>query len=85
MIIPYDKHFKKIVDIIEIARNRTYRKINEELILMYKRIGKYISEQSTDTKYGDAFIQKMADFFAEKYPDLKGFNRRGLYRNETVL
>ena len=80
MIIPYDKHFKKIVDIIEIARNRTYRKINEELILMYKRIGKYISEQSTDTKYGDAFIQKMADFFAEKYPDLKGFNRRGLYR-----
>ncbi len=80
MIISYDKHFKKIVDIIEIARNRTYRKINEELILMYKRIGKYISEQSTDTKYGDAFIQKMADFFAEKYPDLKGFNRRGLYR-----
>ena len=80
MIISYDKHFKKIVDIIEIARNRTYRKINEELILMYKRIGKYISEQSTDTKYGDAFIQKMADKKEEKYPDLKGFNRRGLYR-----
>ena len=22
----------------------------------------------------------MADFFTENYPDLKGFNRRGLYR-----
>jgi len=25
-------------------------------------------------------VQKLADFFEENYPDLKGFNRRGLYR-----
>lgn len=25
-------------------------------------------------------MQKLADFFEENYPDLKGFNRRGLYR-----
>ncbi len=25
-------------------------------------------------------MQKLADFFAENFPDLKGFNRRGLYR-----
>ena len=25
-------------------------------------------------------MQKLADFFAANYPDLKGFNRRGLYR-----
>lgn len=25
-------------------------------------------------------MQKLADFFATNYPDLKGFNRRGLYR-----
>lgn len=29
---------------------------------------------------GDAFVQKLADFFSENYPELKGFNRRGLYR-----
>lgn len=27
-----------------------------------------------------SFVQKLADFFAANYPDLKGFNRRGLYR-----
>lgn len=27
-----------------------------------------------------AFVQKLADFFAMNYPELKGFNRRGLYR-----
>ncbi len=65
---------------IESAKERTYRKVNEELILMYRDVGEYISKQSERTEYGDAFVQKLADFFAENYPDLKGVNRRGLYR-----
>ncbi len=77
---PVDEQFEKIVRIIESAKERAYRKVNEELILMYRNIGKYISQQSQNAEYGDAFVQKLADFFAENYPDLKGFNRRGLYR-----
>lgn len=76
----YNEQFGKIVNIIESAKERAYRKVNEELILMYRDVGKYISKQSEKTEYGDAFVQKLADFFAENYPDLKGFNRRGLYR-----
>lgn len=76
----YNEQFKKIVDIIESAKERAYRKVNEELILMYRDVGEYISKQSIDAEYGDAFVQKLADFFAKNYPDLKGFNRRGLYR-----
>ena len=79
-LIPYGEQFEKIVDIIESAKERAYRKVNEELILMYRDIGEYISLQSENTEYGDAFVQKLADFFATNYPDLKGFNRRGLYR-----
>ena len=79
-LIPYREQFEHIVDIIELAKERAYRKVNEELILMYRDIGEYISIQSENTEYGDAFIQKLADFFADNYPDLKGFNRRGLYR-----
>lgn len=76
----YNEQFEKIVNIIESAKERAYRKVNEELILMYQDVGEYISKQSEKTEYGDAFVQKLADFFAENYPDLKGFNRRGLYR-----
>ena len=76
----YNEQFEKIVNIIESAKERAYRKVNEELILMYRDVGEYISKQSEKTEYGDAFVQKLADFFAENYPDLKGFNRRGLYR-----
>jgi len=79
-LIPYGEQFKKIVDIIESAKERAYRKVNEELILLYRDIGEYISVQSENAEYGDAFVQKLADFFATNYPELKGFNRRGLYR-----
>ncbi|WP_220282585.1 PDDEXK nuclease domain-containing protein [Bulleidia sp. zg-1013] len=29
---------------------------------------------------GSNFVENVADFFSENYPDLKGFTRRGLYR-----
>ena len=32
------------------------------------------SEQSENVEYSDAFVQKLADFFAENYPDLKGYS-----------
>ena len=40
----------------------------------------FSSAVTLNAEYGDAFVQKLADFFATNYPDLKGFNRRGLYR-----
>lgn len=79
-ITSYGEQFQKIVDMIESAKERAFRKVNEELILLYREIGEYISEQSKQAEYGDAFVQKLADFFEKNYPDLKGFNRRGLYR-----
>ena len=77
---PYNDQFQIIVNIIETAREHAYKKVNEELILMYRDIGKYISEQSNVATYGDSFVQSLADFFEKNYPDLKGFTRRGLYR-----
>lgn len=76
----YKEQFEQVIDIIESAKERAYRKVNEELILMYRDIGEYISVKSQSAEYGQAFIDKLAEFFATNYPDLKGFTRRGLYR-----
>ena len=76
-----DNHqFDDIVKIVESAKDRAYRKVNEELILMYQEVGKYISEKSKEAAYGSNFVENVANFFSENYPDLKGFTRRGLYR-----
>lgn len=76
----FSNTYSEIVTIINNARERAYRKVNEELILMYRDIGKYISEHAENATYGDSFVDGLADFFAKNYPDLKGFTRRGLYR-----
>ena len=75
-----EKSYSEIVKIIQSARERAYYKVNEELIRMYLQIGKYVSENSRDAAYGDAYVEGLAAFFAKNYPELKGFNRRGLYR-----
>ena len=40
--------FDEVVSIIETARSNAFRKVNEELILMYMNVGRFLSEQSKD-------------------------------------
>lgn len=75
-----DNTFAEIVHIIEKARDNAYRKVNEELILMYQRIGRFLSEKSKEANYGDGYIDSLSDYIQHQFPGIKGFNRRGLYR-----
>ena len=74
-----DNTFAQIATIIQEAHDNAYRKINEELILMYQRVGKFLSEKSKDANYGDRYIDSLADYIQRRFPGIKGFNRRGLY------
>jgi len=76
-IIPYAD---KIVDMIEQARQNALRSVNAELIKLYWNVGKYLSEESAKSSWGDAFIEETANYIKENCPGIKGFNRRGLYR-----
>ena len=75
-----DNTFAEIATIIQEAHENAYRKINEELILMYQRVGKFLSEKSKEASYGDGYIDLLADYIQRHFPGIKGFNRRGLYR-----
>ncbi|MFP3154656.1 PDDEXK nuclease domain-containing protein [Lachnospiraceae bacterium ZAX-1] len=72
--------FSDIVHIIETARETAFAKVNEELIHLYWSIGEHLSVETENAAYGDGYIKRVADFIAENYPDIKGFNKRGLYR-----
>ena len=63
-----NNRFDEIIHIIEQSRENALRKVNEELIMMYWRVGEYISRESEKTSYGDSYIQSLADFFAQNYP-----------------
>lgn len=75
-----DNTFAQIANIIGEARDNAYRKVNEELILMYRKVGQFLSEKSKEANYGDGYIDSLAEYIQNQFPGIKGFNRRGLYR-----
>ena len=75
-----EKEIKELIGIIQSHRDRAYRKINEELVLMYFEIGKYLSAKIKTEKWGSKTVENISRKIMELYPNLRGFDKRGLYR-----
>ena len=71
---------KEIIKIIQDSKNKVLRKVNEELIKMYWLIGKLLSKSLAKASFGDSYIDSVSEEIQKAFPDIKGFNRRGLYR-----
>lgn len=74
------KDFEQVARLIEDSRNRTFQKVNQELIHLYFKVGGIVSTKVADGKWGDGTVDELAAYIGEKHPLLKGFNRMGLYR-----
>lgn len=69
-----------LIHIIEESRQNALKKVNEELIKMYWKVGEFLSRETEHATYGDAYIDEISKEIQETFPGIKGFNRRGLYR-----
>ena len=69
-----------LIHIIEESRQNALKKVNEELIKMYWKVGEFLSNETEHASYGDAYIDEISREIQETFPGIKGFNRRGLYR-----
>lgn len=76
----FELSFSEVISMIETRRNNAYRKVNEELILLYWDFGKYVSEKIKDNQWGNKIVDKLVEFMQKEYPTMKGFNRAGIYR-----
>ncbi len=74
------KDFEKIVNLITQAQNRAYQAVNKELVNLYWQVGKFVSEKVKAGKWGEGIVKQLSDYILSKFPNLKGFNKRGLYR-----
>ena len=75
-----NNNFSEIISIIENAKSRAFKAVNAELITMYFEVGKCLSDLCSKTKFGDKVINDVEKYIKEINPNIKGFNRRGLYR-----
>lgn len=65
---------------IEKRKNNAYRKVNEEMILLYLEVGQFLYELIENSNYGDKVVDKAADLMKSNYPTIRGFNKRNLHR-----
>lgn len=72
--------FSKLITIIDDARSRALKAVNAELIQMYWDVGACLSDLCAQSEFGDGIIDQVASFITRENPNIKGFNRRGLYR-----
>ncbi len=75
-----DINFNQIVEMIERRKNNAYRKVNEEMILLYLEIGKFLYELKENSNYGDRITTKVSEFMKNNYPNIKGFTKRNIER-----
>lgn len=73
--------YNSIKQVLETARNNTYRAINFEMVLAYWSIGKIIVEQEQKGKnradYGKYLINELSKRLTQDYG--KGFNKSNLW------
>jgi len=74
------QEFASIIALIERSQATAIRAVNTELVNLYWQVGQYINRRIADAAWGDKTIEELAEFIAKQHPEIKGFNRRGLYR-----
>ena len=71
---------ENIIQIIETAKGNALKKVNEELIKMYWKVGEFLSQEAKTASFGESYIDSIVAEIQNAFPGIKGFNRRGLYR-----
>jgi hypothetical protein len=72
--------FEEFLLLIEGARQRAYRAINTELVGLYWALGQYLSQKIDSAEWGDGVVLELARAIALKYPGVRGYTHRNLFR-----
>ena len=80
MADPLQPQFTEVLALIKTAQQKVIATTNQELIKLYWTIGKYISDRITASEWGQKTVEQLAVFIQAQEPDIKGFEKRNLYR-----
>ena len=73
-------NFTEIISIIENAKIKIFKAVNNGFIDMYWEVGEYISRKITENGWGEGTIKQFSRFVLTQYPDIKGFSPQNLWR-----
>ncbi|GHU14981.1 hypothetical protein FACS1894163_00260 [Spirochaetia bacterium] len=73
-------NFTEIISIIEKAKTKIYKAVNNGLIDLYWNVGEYISQKTLENGWGENTIAEFSRYIQTYYPDIKGFSPSNLWR-----
>ncbi|HDV7284711.1 TPA: hypothetical protein RJ191_001613 [Mannheimia haemolytica] len=73
-------NFNEIATLIKHSRETTLRAVNAELVNLYWNVGAYISQKLKEAEWSDKTVSELAKYLKQNKLELKGFDRRRLYR-----
>jgi predicted nuclease of restriction endonuclease-like (RecB) superfamily len=72
--------FDEVISIIDNAREKAFRAVNQELINMYWEIGKYVSRNVSENDWGKSVVKEFSDFIQSRYAGIRGFSPSNIWR-----
>ncbi len=75
-----EREFSQVISLIQKAKEKAICSVNAELISLYWNVGEYISKKVGSAEWGEGIVDNLAEYIQKKEPEIKGFNRRGLFR-----
>jgi predicted nuclease of restriction endonuclease-like (RecB) superfamily len=74
----YAQLFEQIKNDIQQSQLRAALAVNKELILLYWRIGKELTERTDRERWGSKIIDTLANDLSRSFPNLSGFSARNM-------
>jgi len=72
--------FTEVLGFIEAAKVRAYQAVNSELVGLYWKLGRYLSEKLERAEWGAGVVEELAREIARRHPGLRGFTRANLFK-----
>lgn len=74
------KHFPPVLSLIQQAKARALSSVNQQLLELYWQIGEYLSLKVVEQGWGQGTVKELAQWLAEREPNLRGFSAQNLWR-----
>jgi predicted nuclease of restriction endonuclease-like (RecB) superfamily len=77
---PNIEHFPPVLQLIQQAKLRVLSTANQQLLELYWQIGEYLSLKVAEHGWGQGTVRELANWLAEREPNLRGFSAQNLWR-----
>ena len=75
-----EERFAEVVQMIQVARERTLSAVNTALIDLYWQVGKTISSRIASDGWGKGTVTALASYIQARQPGVRGFSVQNLWR-----